>query len=57
MIVRCCVTGLGLAAKVDPAQKEKEEARAWLTVICTRMLLILQVKRKHCNVVLFLGFH
>jgi CCR4-NOT transcription complex subunit 3 len=23
--------GLGLAAKIDPAQKEKEEARAWLT--------------------------
>ena len=24
-------TGLGLAAKVDPAQKEKEEIRQWLT--------------------------
>ena len=23
--------GLGLAAKVDPAQKEKEEVRHWLT--------------------------
>lgn len=26
--------GLGLAQKVDPAQKEKEEVGTWLTVRC-----------------------
>lgn len=26
--------GLGLAQKVDPAQKEKEEVGTWLTVSC-----------------------
>jgi len=25
-------TGLGLAAKIDPATKEREEARIWITV-------------------------
>lgn len=28
--------GLGLAQKVDPAQKEKEEVGQWLTVSCDR---------------------
>ena len=26
-----CCEGLGLAAKIDPAQKEKDEMRQWLT--------------------------
>ena len=30
-IISLFVPGLGLATKVDPAQKEKEETRQWLT--------------------------
>ena len=26
------LTGLGLATKIDPATKEREEARIWITV-------------------------
>lgn len=42
--------GLGLAQKVDPAQREKEETGQWLTVIYTHFLtpwlLMLIVKMK-----------
>lgn len=33
--------GLGLAQKVDPAQKEKEEVGTWLTVSCFYYYVIL----------------
>ncbi|KXJ09681.1 CCR4-NOT transcription complex subunit 3 [Exaiptasia diaphana] len=31
--------GLGLAAKIDPAQKEKEEARQWITEVLDKLRL------------------
>lgn len=32
--------GLGLAQKVDPAQREKEETGQWLTVINPQLLIL-----------------
>lgn len=37
-------TGLGLAAKIDPATKEREEARIWMTV----SLVTLSKKNRFC---------
>ena len=31
-LVMLLLTGLGLATKIDPATKEREEARIWITV-------------------------
>lgn len=39
--------GLGLAQKVDPAQREKEETGQWLTVMCLQCLT--PILHPHCE--------
>lgn len=39
--------GLGLAQKVDPAQREKEETGQWLTVRCPQCLT--PILHPHCE--------
>lgn len=39
--------GLGLAQKVDPAQREKEETGQWLTVRCPQRLT--PTPHPHCE--------
>lgn len=39
--------GLGLAQKVDPAQREKEETGQWLTVRCSQCLT--PILHPHCE--------
>lgn len=35
----CILTGLGLAQKIDPAQREKEEIRSWLVDCIDKLCL------------------
>lgn len=41
--------GLGLAQKVDPAQREKEETGQWLTVINPRLLTCVTGSKRFLN--------
>ena len=41
--------GLGLATKIDPATREKEEFRNWLTVSASSLQLILQQPLEVCG--------
>lgn len=45
-------TGLGLAAKIDPATKEREEARIWMTV----SLVTSSKKNRFCLIVHAQGY-
>lgn len=46
--------GLGLAQKVDPAQREKEEVGMWLTVSFTSKPSVSDIKKVDCEKKLWL---